>query len=117
MRSWLLDLMVKALEETPHLEGISEYSTDSGEGRWTLEEAIANAVPMPVLAAALFSRFTSRQENSPQMQAVAALRGQFGGHAVKMLEGTPLADVHHGSEPKADTTGAKADAAQAAAKS
>lgn len=82
VRSWLLDLMVKALEETPHLEGVSQYSTDSGEGRWTLEEAIELAVPMPVLAAALFSRFTSRQENSPQMQAVAALRGQFGGHEV-----------------------------------
>ncbi len=86
VRSWLLDLLVRALEETPGLEGISEYSTDSGEGRWTLIEAIEHAVPMPVLSAALFARFSSRQENSPAMQAVAALRGQFGGHEVRMLD-------------------------------
>ncbi|WP_068430854.1 phosphogluconate dehydrogenase (NAD(+)-dependent, decarboxylating) [Piscicoccus intestinalis] len=98
VRSWLLDLMVKALEETPHLEGVSEFTTDSGEGRWTLIEGIDNAVPMPVLAAALFARFTSRQENSPQMQAVAALRGQFGGHAVQMLD--DKADVSPAAEPK-----------------
>ncbi len=82
VRSWLLDLLVKALEEHPDLAGISGYATDSGEGRWTLEEAIDNAVPMPVLAAALFARFSSRQETSPAMQAVAALRAQFGGHAI-----------------------------------
>ncbi|GMA21575.1 decarboxylating 6-phosphogluconate dehydrogenase [Arsenicicoccus piscis] len=117
VRSWLLDLMVKALDEHPDLEGISEFTTDSGEGRWTLEEGIENAVPMPVLAASLFARFASRQENSPAMQAVAALRGQFGGHAVKMLEGTPMADVHQGAEPKEDTTGAKESAAKADAKS
>lgn len=83
VRSWLLDLLVKALEEEPHLaQDVSEYTTDSGEGRWTLEEGIDLAVPMPVLAAALFARFASRQENSPSMAAVAALRGQFGGHEV-----------------------------------
>ncbi|WP_226346793.1 phosphogluconate dehydrogenase (NAD(+)-dependent, decarboxylating) [Agilicoccus flavus] len=98
VRSWLLDLMVKALEETPHLEGISEFTTDSGEGRWTLMEGIDNAVPMPVLAASLFARFSSRQENSPSMQAVAALRGQFGGHAVQMLD--DLADVNAAARPK-----------------
>ncbi|MGD8148756.1 phosphogluconate dehydrogenase (NAD(+)-dependent, decarboxylating) [Ornithinimicrobium sp. Y1694] len=105
VRSWLLDLAVKALEETPELEGISEYTTDSGEGRWTLEEGIEMAVPMPVLAAALFARFASRQENSPAMQMVAALRGQFGGHKVKMLEddlGEGQVEVHHGAEPKQD---------------
>ena len=105
VRSWLLDLLVNALGETPELEGIDEYTTDSGEGRWTVEEAIDNAVPMPVISAALFARFASRQENSPAMQAVAALRGQFGGHAVRMLddEGTRDADqveVHQGAEPK-----------------
>ncbi len=86
VRSWLLDLLVKALEETPDLAGVDGYTTDSGEGRWTLQEAIDNAVPMPVLAAALFARFTSRQENSPSMQMVSALRGQFGGHAVVRSE-------------------------------
>ena len=110
VRSWLLDLLVKALDETPELEGISEYTTDSGEGRWTVEEAIEMAVPMPVISAALFARFASRQENSPAMQAVAALRGQFGGHAVKMLDDAASKDegqveVHHGAEPKHDEPG------------
>jgi 6-phosphogluconate dehydrogenase len=82
VRSWLLDLMVKALEEDPDLGRIRGYVNDSGEGRWTVEEAIAHAVPMPVITAALFARFSSRQEDSPQMKAVAALRNQFGGHPV-----------------------------------
>ncbi|WP_151523764.1 phosphogluconate dehydrogenase (NAD(+)-dependent, decarboxylating) [Serinicoccus kebangsaanensis] len=107
VRSWLLDLLVKALEETPDLEGVSGYTTDSGEGRWTVQEAIDNAVPMPVISAALFARFASRQENSPGMQAVAALRGQFGGHAVQMLDDEDTRDadqpeVHGGAEPKHD---------------
>jgi len=82
VRSWLLDLMVKALEENPTLDDVSDYTADSGEGRWTVEEAIANSVPMPVISASLFARFASRQDSSPTMQAVAALRGQFGGHQV-----------------------------------
>ena len=82
VRSWLLDLMVKALEENPSLENVSDYTADSGEGRWTVEEAIALSVPMPVISASLFARFASRQQSSPTMQAVAALRGQFGGHEV-----------------------------------
>lgn len=82
VRSWLLDLLVKALDESPGLDGIDAYTTDSGEGRWALEEAVNNAVPMPVLATALFARFASRQPNSPTMQMVSALRGQFGGHQV-----------------------------------
>jgi 6-phosphogluconate dehydrogenase len=82
VRSWLLDLLVKALEEDQDLREITGYVQDSGEGRWTLEEGIANAVPMPALAASLFARFSSRQEDSPAMKAVAALRNQFGGHAV-----------------------------------
>lgn len=82
VRSWLLDLLVKALEQDPELDTIRGYVEDSGEGRWTMDEAIENAVPMPVLAAALFARFTSRQDDSPAMRAVAALRNQFGGHAV-----------------------------------
>ena len=86
VRSWLLDLMVRALEEDSHLDGIKGYVEDSGEGRWTVEEAIANAVPMPAITASLFARFTSRQEDSPAMKAVAALRNQFGGHAVKKAD-------------------------------
>jgi 6-phosphogluconate dehydrogenase len=82
VRSWLLDLLVKALEEDQDLKAITGYVQDSGEGRWTLEEGIENAVPMPALAASLFARFASRQDDSPAMKAVAALRNQFGGHAV-----------------------------------
>jgi 6-phosphogluconate dehydrogenase len=89
VRSWLLDLLVKALEEDDGLQGISAYVEDSGEGRWTVEEGIANAVPMPVIAASLFARFSSRQEDSPAMKAVAALRQQFGGHAVKVTTAGP----------------------------
>jgi 6-phosphogluconate dehydrogenase len=83
VRSWLLDLLVKALEEDPALAEISGYVDDSGEGRWTVEEAIANAVPAPVMTAALYARFASRQKDSPAMKAVAALRHEFGGHSVK----------------------------------
>ena len=82
VRSWLLDLMVKALEEDHDLGQIRGYVNDSGEGRWTVEEALAHAVPMPVITASLFARFSSRQDDSPQMKAVAALRNQFGGHPV-----------------------------------
>jgi 6-phosphogluconate dehydrogenase len=82
VRSWLLDLLVHALEEDPELTDIRGYVNDSGEGRWTVEEAIANSVPMPVITASLFARFSSRQDDSPAMKAVAALRNQFGGHAV-----------------------------------
>jgi 6-phosphogluconate dehydrogenase len=91
VRSWLLDLMVAALEENPHLDDVSDYTNDSGEGRWTVEEAIALGVPMPVISASLFARFASRQQSSPTMQAVAALRGQFGGHQVMTIaEGEEL---------------------------
>jgi 6-phosphogluconate dehydrogenase len=83
VRSWLLDLMVKALDEDPGLESISDYVEDSGEGRWTVEEAIANAVPAPAITAALFARFSSREDNSPAMKMVSALRHQFGGHATR----------------------------------
>jgi 6-phosphogluconate dehydrogenase len=86
VRSWLLDLLVIALEEDPHLSNIRGYVEDSGEGRWTVEEGIANSVPMPVITASLFTRFASRQDDSPAMKAVAALRNQFGGHAVKKAE-------------------------------
>jgi 6-phosphogluconate dehydrogenase len=87
VRSWLLDLLVLALKQDPGLHELTDYVDDSGEGRWTIEEAITHAVPLPVISAALFARFTSRQESSPAMRAVAALRQQFGGHAVKKAAG------------------------------
>lgn len=83
VRSWLLELLVKALEEDPEFEDIEGYVEDTGEGRWTIEEAINHAVPVPTISASIFARFVSRQEDSPAMKAVAALRNQFGGHAVK----------------------------------
>ena len=89
VRSWLLDLLVKALEDDPHLSQIRGYAEDSGEGRWTVEAAIANAVPAPTIAASLFARFVSRQDESAAMQAVAAMRQQFGGHAVRAAEESP----------------------------
>jgi 6-phosphogluconate dehydrogenase len=82
VRSWLLDLLDRALDEDPELAGIRGYADDTGEGRWTVEEAIRLAVPMNVIAASLFARFLSRQEDSPAMKAIAALRNQFGGHAI-----------------------------------
>lgn len=83
VRSWLLDLLVEALEVDPSLGSIDDFVEDSGEGRWTVDEAIDQAVPLPVISAALFARFASRQTDSPAMKAVAALRQQFGGHAVR----------------------------------
>lgn len=86
VRSWLLDLLVTALEADPDLARISGYVEDSGEGRWTVQEAIENTVAMPVITAALFARFSSRTPDSDAMKAVAALRRQFGGHAVRAVE-------------------------------
>lgn len=83
VRSWLLELMVRALDADPDFAEIDGYVDDSGEGRWTLEEAIEHGVPMPAISGAIFARFVSRQDQSPAMKAVAALRNQFGGHAVK----------------------------------
>ena len=85
VRSWLQQLLAKALKEDPDFADISDYTEDSGEGRWTVEEAIHHRVPTPVIAASLFARFASRQEQSPTMKAVSALRNQFGGHAVKRV--------------------------------
>ncbi|MGX9669807.1 phosphogluconate dehydrogenase (NAD(+)-dependent, decarboxylating) [Mycobacterium sp. HM-7] len=85
VRSWLQQLLAKALKEDPKLEDISSYTEDSGEGRWTVEEAIRLRVPVPGIAASLFARFLSRQDDSPTMKAVAALRNQFGGHAVQRV--------------------------------
>jgi len=96
IRSWLLDLLVNALEDDTHLEKIRGYADDSGEGRWTVEAAIDHAVPVPAIAAALFARFASRQDDSPAMKAIAAMRNQFGGHAVK---GADAADPSYATPP------------------
>ena len=83
VRSWLLELTARALKEDPALASLEAYVEDSGEGRWTLHEAVDRAVPLPVLSAALFTRFRSRDRNPFGERLLAALRNQFGGHAVK----------------------------------
>jgi 6-phosphogluconate dehydrogenase len=83
VRSWLLELAERAFAKDPKLEGLEAYVEDSGEGRWTVNEAIAHAVPTPTIAASLFARFTSRQKSSFAMRVLSALRNEFGGHAVK----------------------------------
>lgn len=83
VRSWLLDLTERALSADPELDAVRGYVEDSGEGRWTLQEAIEEGVPAPVTALSLFARFASRQDDSFAMKMIAALREQFGGHAVR----------------------------------
>ncbi|MBR8743898.1 phosphogluconate dehydrogenase (NAD(+)-dependent, decarboxylating) [Nocardiopsis sp. MG754419] len=82
VRSWLLDLLGRALEQDPDLSELRGYVQDSGEGRWTVQAAVDLAVPAPAITASLFARFASRQDDSEAMKVVAALRNQFGGHAV-----------------------------------
>jgi 6-phosphogluconate dehydrogenase len=82
VRSWLLDLAASALKQDPGLESLTGWVEDSGEGRWTLQTAIDNAVPAPTIALSLFARFASRQENAFSNRVLAALRREFGGHAV-----------------------------------
>ncbi|GAA1107317.1 phosphogluconate dehydrogenase (NAD(+)-dependent, decarboxylating) [Nocardiopsis composta] len=89
VRSWLLDLLSRALEEDPDLDGLRGYAQDSGEGRWTVQAAVDHAVPAPAITAALYARFASRQEDSPAMKVIAALRNQFGGHAVTRTTDDP----------------------------
>jgi 6-phosphogluconate dehydrogenase len=84
IRSWLLDLLVAALDDDDRLDQIAGYAEDSGEGRWTVEAGIDNAVATPAITAALYARFVSRQDDSKTMKAVAAMRNQFGGHATKV---------------------------------
>ncbi len=118
IRSWLLDLLVAELDEDNRLQGIRGYAEDSGEGRWTVEAAIEHAVPMPAIAASLFARFSSRQDDSPAMKAVAAMRQQFGGHAVRAdvrpdqeKDGSPSA----GDDADATTSSGSTEEASAAA--
>ena len=91
IRSWLLDLLVAALDDDDKLDQIAGYAEDSGEGRWTVEAGIDNAVATPAITAALYARFVSRQDDSPAMKAVAAMRNQFGGHATKTSARRPAA--------------------------
>jgi 6-phosphogluconate dehydrogenase len=83
VRSWLLELLVDAFERDPRLAGVKGYVEDSGEGRWTVEAAIEERVPAPITALALFNRFASRQEESYAAKVIAALRQEFGGHAIR----------------------------------
>ncbi len=89
IRSWLLELLEKAFTEDPDLSGIAGYVEDSGEGRWTVEEAIASGVSTPVIALSLFRRFQSRKDNAFEDRVLAALRKEFGGHAVKPANQQP----------------------------
>ena len=109
IRSWLLDLAVRALDADEHLEELRGFAQDSGEGRWTVQAAIDHAVPLPVITASLFARFGSRQDDSPAMKMIAALRNQFGGHPVTSAAGStergadaPGADAYGGGgQPEA----------------
>ncbi len=87
VRSWLLDLAAAAFDEDPKLERITGYVEDSGEGRWTVQAAIDEDVPAPVITLSLMQRFVSRQKESFSAKVIAALRNQFGGHAVKYESG------------------------------
>ena len=86
VRSWLLELAADAFKKDPGLEHITGYVEDTGEGRWTVEQAIAHSVPMPAITSALFMRFRSRQDDTFSGKVLAALRNEFGGHAVKEKE-------------------------------
>jgi 6-phosphogluconate dehydrogenase len=83
VRSWLLELAADALAADAKLEGLKPYVEDSGEGRWTVEDAVEKSVPAPTITASLFARFRSRRDNSFADRMLAALRNQFGGHAVR----------------------------------
>ena len=87
VRSWLLELTERALKEDASLDKVAPYVTDSGEGRWTVEEGVRRAVALPTIAAALFARFNSRNERGFGLRLLSALRNQFGGHAVQSTKG------------------------------
>ena len=98
VRSWLLELLHDAFANDPGLADIRGYVDDSGEGRWTLEAAMAENVPAPITALALFSRFASRQDESFSAKVIAALRNEFGGHAVKTEESAEESGKEHAEE-------------------
>lgn len=98
VRSWLLDLLVLAVEDGEHgIHTFHGHASDSGEGRWTVNEAVRLAVPAPAITAALFARFSSRQDVSPAMQVISALRSQFGGHAEQAIDRRPAESVEPGA--------------------
>jgi 6-phosphogluconate dehydrogenase len=86
VRSWILELAHRALQQDPGLDAVRGHVEDSGEGRWTVQEAIELGIPTPAIAAALWSRFRSRTEENFSDKVIAALRREFGGHAVKPRE-------------------------------
>jgi 6-phosphogluconate dehydrogenase len=100
VRSWLLDLLVLALEDKETFDTFRGYASDSGEGRWTVNEAVRLAVPAPVITAALFARFASRQDESPAMKVISALRSQFGGHSEQAIERRPAESVESQDQGK-----------------
>jgi 6-phosphogluconate dehydrogenase len=104
IRSWLLDLLVAALDDDPGLAAIRGYADDSGEGRWTVEAGIENAVATPAITAALYARFVSRQDDSPAIKAIAAMRNQFGGHATHTAP-PPSGDATPADAPPTTTSG------------
>jgi 6-phosphogluconate dehydrogenase len=92
VRSWLLELARDAFTKDPHLDNIVGYVEDSGEGRWTVQESIEHAVPAPVIMLSLCLRFRSRQTDSFSMKVLAALRNEFGGHAIRKAPGRPAVE-------------------------
>ena len=104
VRSWLLDLAADAFKKDPNLDQITGYVEDSGEGRWTVQESIEHAVPAPVIALSLYLRFRSRQTDSFSMKVLAALRNEFGGHAVhaKTVEGPHVSGAESAGAPPSD---------------
>jgi 6-phosphogluconate dehydrogenase len=105
IRSWLLELAQAAFERNPELEGIRGWVEDSGEGRWTVEEALDHAVPVPALAMSLFMRYRSRQQDSFSAKVLAALRSEFGGHPVKTEDLPPSPASRAGEGVPAAKTG------------
>jgi 6-phosphogluconate dehydrogenase len=104
VRSWLLDLLCLAVDGDPGLTSFQGYASDSGEGRWTVDEAIRLAVPLPVITSALYARFASRQETSPAMKVISALRSQFGGHAEQAIDRRPAESVATAEEEPGKVT-------------
>jgi 6-phosphogluconate dehydrogenase len=98
IRSWLLDLTASALRRNPDLQGISDYIEDSGEGRWTVQFAVENAVPAVAITTALLNRFASRQDQSFSGKVIAALRNEFGGHPVHPTKTTRATETAQATE-------------------